>query len=284
MTIAGVELIGPEVANVSAFLIFGGLSVLIMAMAKGGFGGSIGLLAVPIMIYAVGAETSRGVGLMLPILIATDYMNIIVWWRQWRWKIVARLLPGAVVGIVVAWIVLHQMGFGGGDVSEQATASRAAADAWMKMGIGVISLSFVTIRLIQAFRSRKLAFRPVMWQSTVAGGIAGVTSTFAHAAGPVTAMYLLPQNLGKNAYVSTTVLYYWIGNQLKLAPYIHMKLINTESLLLGLVLVPVVPVGVLLGRWLSQRVNEKVFNMIVYTLLGLTGVDMCRKAVVALWL
>lgn len=284
MTIAGVELIGQEVPNVWMFLTFGALSVLIISMAKAGFGGSIGLLAVPMMIYAVGDQTSLATGLFLPILIAADYMNIVVWWRKWRWGVVLRLLPGAALGIAIAWIALHQMGFGEEIVTEQAGTSRAAADAWMKMAVGVISLSFVMIRIIQALRSKQLAFRPVMWQSTIAGGAAGVTSTFAHAAGPVISMYLLPQQLGKNSYVGTTALYYFIANQMKLAPYIHLKLITARSLLLGLTLVPAVPIGVVLGRWLARRVNEKVFNVIVYSLLGLAGFDLCKQAVQKLWL
>ncbi|MHC4985131.1 MAG: TSUP family transporter, partial [Planctomycetota bacterium] len=175
------------------------------------------------------------------------------------------------------WVALYWMGFGDGATDEMASQKKMA-DALMKLVIGVICLSFVTIRAIQAFRSKPMAFRPVMWQSTAAGMTAGATSTFAHAAGPVTAMYLLPQRLGKNAYVATTVLYYWIGNQIKLVPYISLDLINTKTLLMGLVLVPAVPIGVVLGKTLSKRVNEKVFGGIVYTLLALTGFDMCRKA------
>jgi len=282
VTVFGVDLIGGQVPDVTTYLVLGGLAVMIMSMAKAGFGGSIGLLAIPLMTYATGGKASLGVALFLPILIATDYMNIIVWWRQWRWPVAARLLPGAVLGVLIAWAALHWMGFGQQAGSNRAEADRAIADAVMKLGIGVISLSFVTIRAIQAIRSRQMVFRPVMWQSTVAGGIAGVTSTFAHAAGPVTAMYLLPQQLGKNAYVATTVLYYFIGNQIKLAPYIHLNLINRESLLLGLALVPVVPVGVILGRWLAKKINEKIFGAIVYSLLTLTGFDLCLKAIMSL--
>ena len=100
----------------------------------------------------------------------------------------------------------------------------------------------------------------------------------AHAAGPVTAMYLLPQHLGKDTYVATTVIYYWIANQLKLAPYLALGMINRESLLMGVALVPAVPVGVLLGRYFAGKINEKVFTAIVYILLAMAGVDMCVKA------
>ena len=280
MTLFGIELIAGGQAELWRFFVLGGLAVLIVSMAKGGFGGSIGLLSVPIMIYAVG-EASLATGVFLPILIATDYVNMVVWWRQWRWPVVAKLLPGAVIGVAAAWVALHWMGFGDG-AGEDTASQKQMADALMKLAIGVICLGFVTIRAIQAFRSKPMAFRPVMWQSTAAGVTAGATSTFAHAAGPVTAMYLLPQQLGKNAYVATTVLYYWIGNQIKLAPYLALDLINTRTLLIGLLLIPAVPMGVALGKLLSSRVNEKVFGGIVYTLLALTGFDMCRKALIFL--
>jgi uncharacterized protein len=95
-------------------------------------------------------------------------------------------------------------------------------------------------------------------------------------------MYMLPQQLGKESYVATTVLYYWIANQLKLVPYLSLGMINRKSLLMGLVLVPAVPVGVLLGRYFAGKINEKVFSVIVYVLLGMAGVDMCIKAAIIL--
>ena len=281
MTVFGIELVGDQVPDLARFLVIGGLAVLLLSMAKAGFGGSVGLLAVPMMIYAVGDEASLSVGLMLPILIATDYMNMVAWWRKWRWSVAAKLLPGAVVGILIGWGILAWMGYGG-DASAEATQRKDFADGLLKLAVGVISLSFVTIRSIQAIRSKPMAFRPVMWQSAVAGGVAGSTSTLAHAAGPVTAMYMLPQQLGKDTYVATTVLYYWIANQLKLVPYLSLGMINRQSLLMGLALVPAVPVGVLLGRYFAGKVNEKVFTVIVYVLLGMAGVDMCIKAAIKL--
>jgi len=259
------------------------MSVMVLSMAKAGFGGSVGLLSVPLMIYAVGGDrTSLATGLMLPILIATDYMNVVVWWRRWKWRVVWPLLPGAVVGVVLAWVALSWMGFGDGAASAEAVMRKQLADAVMKLTIGVICLGFVTIRSLQALRAKPMASRPVFWQSTAAGVVAGATSTVAHAAGPVTAMYLLPQQLGKEGYVATTVMYYWIANQIKLAPYLGMQLINADSLRMGAVLIPAVPVGVLLGRFLAGKVSEKVFSAIVYSLLALAGIDMCHGAIRAL--
>ena len=42
------------------FLLLGGLSVLLMGAAKAGFAGSVGILSVPIMIYACGGDAPLG--------------------------------------------------------------------------------------------------------------------------------------------------------------------------------------------------------------------------------
>jgi len=128
-----------------------------------------------------------------------------------------------------------------------------------------------------------MVFRPVWWQATGVGSVAGFTSTLAHAAGPVTTMYMLPQRLSKEQYVATTVLYYWIGNQLKLPVYVAMNMVNRKSLLVGLVLLPAVPVGAWLGKYLAKRISQKVFTAIVYTLLAGAGVYLCKDAIQALW-
>jgi len=97
-------------------------------------------------------------------------------------------------------------------------------------------------------------------------------------------MYLLPQGMPKERYVPTTVLFYFIANQIKLIPYFMLALISVESLKTGLVLLPAVPVGVILGKLLANRISQNVFLVIVYTLLGLAGLHLGYGAINKLWL
>ena len=91
-------------------------------------------------------------------------------------------------------------------------------------------------------------------------------------------MYLLPQRLPKGRYVATTVLYYWIGNQMKLIPYYERDLLAVPALAAALGLVPAVVGGALLGVFLHNRVNEKVFRVIVHVLLGGVGLHLVAAA------
>jgi hypothetical protein len=207
MAFFNLDFLTEQVPNPWLFLTLGGLSVMIMAMAKAGFGGAVGLLSIPLMIIACGGNAPSATGMMLPILVACDYVILATWWGRWRWDVVRRLLPGAAVGILIGWAALYLMGVGDGAFDGGGAEREKIASAYLKLCIGVISLFFVAFQAIQALRKEPVTFRPVFWQATGAGTAAGFTSTLAHAAGPVTAMYLLPQRMPKEQYVATTVLY-----------------------------------------------------------------------------
>ena len=262
------------------FIILGCVSALLLSVAKGGFGGSMGLLSVPVMIYACGGNTQLAIGVTLPLLIACDYVAMVSWWRKWDLRAVLLLLPGAVLGVALGaatlWALLRLGGSAGAGASDRANAA-------LRLGIGLIAIGFVILQAIRALRRRSLAFRPVFWQGTAVGTAAGYTSTLTHAAGPIVSMYMLSQQMPKGTFVATTVLYYWIGNQLKLLPYIILGLINTDTMGASLLLVPAVVAGTLLGIFLHGRIEQKHFTAIVYVLLTFAGGDLIIKALGKLW-
>ncbi len=277
MTMIGWAILPAEVGSLPAFLVLGCLAAMLVSVAKGGFGGSIGLLAGPIMIYACGGNARFALGLMLPLLIACDQVSLASWWRKWNLRSVLLLLPGAVVGIALGTAALW--GFGQLDSGGQ----KQATNAWIQMGMGAIALGFVVLQAIRSLRTKPAAFRPVFWQGALIGTTAGFTSTLAHAAGPIVTMYMLPQRMPKGRYVATTVLYYWIGNLMKLPSYIALGLLGADSLRAAGVLAPAVVAGTLLGIFLHRRLGKRPFTGIVYVLLTLAGADLIRKAVTILW-
>ena len=82
------------VAHPVQYLILGTLATVLFAVAKAGFGGGLGLLSVPLMIYACAGDVRQALGIMLPLLIAGDYVAFIAWWRKcWmKWACVKRQL------------------------------------------------------------------------------------------------------------------------------------------------------------------------------------------------
>jgi hypothetical protein len=270
-----------QIENVWLFLIVGSVSAMVFSLAKTGFGGGLGLLAVPIMIYACQGNSDLALGIMLPMLIAADYVAVISWWRVWKLRIIAALLPGVVVGIALAWGALWWLGSleasQAGGVSE-----KQLSDAVLKIAVGLIALFFVTLRIVRYLRKKDLVFRPVPWQSVAAGSSAGFTSTLAHAAGPIATMYLLPQPLSKQQFVATSAALFWFVNQLKLPAYWHLGMINTDTLWAGAALLPAIVIGAVLGRFLHARLGRKQFAAVIYTLLAIAGVDLVRKGLMQL--
>ncbi|MDP6636388.1 MAG: sulfite exporter TauE/SafE family protein [Phycisphaerae bacterium] len=246
---------------------------MVFGMSKTGFGSGISILAVPMMIYACSHKATLAVGIMLPILIVADYVAVISWWRKWSVKAVLALLPATVLGIALGWAALAVF------QRMRIDPKTSAANAWLMLGIGVIALGFVALHLLKRVSGRTDAFRPRNWHTVMTGSTAGFTSTLAHAAGPVITMYLLPQKRSKSSYVATTALFFWTANQIKLVPYLYLNMINTETIGAGLVLLPAIVAGAMLGRFLHHRVGATQFTVIVYALLALAGGHMCYKAI-----
>ena len=266
------SLIPQGIPDITLFLIVGSLAAMVFGMSKTGFGSGISILAVPMMIYACSHKATLAVGIMLPILIVADYVAVISWWRKWSVRTVLALLPATVLGIAIGWLALA------GFQQMKIDPKTSAANAWLMLGIGMIALAFVGLHILKRVVGRTASFRPNRWHTALAGGTAGFTSTLAHAAGPIITMYLLPQRRSKGTYVATTALFFWMANQIKLIPYLCLQMVNTETLGAGLVLLPAIVAGAMLGRFLHHRVGPTQFTVIVYTLLALAGGHLCYKA------
>jgi len=280
MDMLGFVLIPGTIENPLLFIVLGSLSAILVSTAKAGFGGSIGILSFPILLYACGGRAYLAAGVMLPLLITCDLVAVASWWGKWRARPVRLLLGGAVLGIAAGGVALWALRRLDGPAAAQAGRANAA----LTLAIGLIAILFVVLRGLGALRRRPPAFRPVLWQGALFGAAGGFTSTLAHAAGPIITMYMLPQQLDKGTYVASTVLYYWLNNLIKLLPYFLLGMINTETLGAGLLLVPAVLVGTLSGLALHHRLGQRQFEGIVYALLALAGIHLSIKGAESIWL
>ena len=105
---------------------------------------------------------------------------------------------------------------------------------------------------------------PEPWRSGLTGGFAAVSSTLAHAAGPIIAIYLLPLKLDRQLFVGTCAVYFFILNSAKLPAYYASGQFAHASILFTARLLPLVIAGAIFGRWLNKRINDMLFTKIVY--------------------
>lgn len=234
------------------------LAVLLIGVSKAGFGGGTGIIATPLLALTI--PVTDAAALLLPILIIADLFSLYHYRHQFDARLIRFMLPSATVGII-----LGALFFGSFSHNEQI----------LKLGIGLLSVLFVLFELLRTQIFDRLGEkRPGITIGIFFSGLAGFTSTLAHAGGPPATIYLLPQKLPRQMFVGTSVVFFTAVNLIKLIPYSYLNLLRVGNLTTILILSPLAYVGVGLGIYLNRRFTDKWFNRLIYTLLFLTGIQL----------
>ncbi len=218
------------------------LAALMVGVAKGGLNG-IGPLITLLVASAV--PTTVAIGVLLPLLMIGDVVALWAHWQKWDTAILRRLLPGATVGVVVASFFLQS-------VSETA----------LQRVLVVVTLGFVVYRLAEP-RLRVTAFEPKPWHGVAAGATAGITSTAAHVGGPPVAMYLLAERVPPRTFVASSAALFFLINWFKVPGYLAAGLFERNLLTTMAPAALLIPPGVLLGRWIVTKLDQRTFDAII---------------------
>ncbi|MCA9960671.1 MAG: sulfite exporter TauE/SafE family protein [Anaerolineales bacterium] len=233
-------------------------AVILVGIAKAGFGGGVGVIATPLMALTI--PVADAAALLLPLLILIDLISIRHYWGQFDRPSLKVLLPSAIIGIALGTLFFQTF-------SDNERA--------LKLGIGILAILFVLYRLGQtALQGAVIGKRLPGSVGHLLGALAGFTSTLAHAGGPPVTIYLLPQKMPRTLFVGSTVIFFTIVNLVKLIPYSLLGLIQVGNLTTILLLSPLCFLGVRLGLWLNEHFTDLWFNRLVYTLLLLTGIQL----------
>lgn len=225
-------------------------AVLIFGMAKGGFGGGIAVVSVPLMTLAVSPVTAAAI--LLPILVVMD--AVAIWSFRGRWSNInlKYTLPGAILGIVVGAFTFRYL-------SEDA----------IRIMIGLMALVFGLDYWLK--RSDSHQRQPNPWRGNWWGSLAGFSSFGIHAGGPPISIYMLPLQMEKTLLMGTFAAFFTVVNLVKVIPYAWLGQFDQSNLLTSLVLVPLAPVGVRLGYYLLHKVSETFIYRLCYFFLLVVG-------------
>jgi uncharacterized membrane protein YfcA len=89
---------------------------------------------------------------------------------------------------------------------------------------------------------------------------------------------LLRRGLEKSVYAGTNLAMFMVGNFLKLIPYGILIWAKPWTFMASLILMPVVPVGVLLGKWLHDRLDQQRLFYWCYILLSVAAAKLLFDA------
>ena len=249
-----------------------------IGVSKSGLPG-ISLLHVVIFAQLFPGQASTGV--VLPMLICGDIGAVLLFRRNARWPHVFRTLPPAVIGVAIGWFLMNWMGqkeFPSGLVERISGRSGAelvqTLNFWMQSHplpirnfnpvIGGIVLTLAVVQLGRNWKPNLFASVPhthaFAWTM---GLIAGTTTMLANAAGPVMGLYLLAVALPKEAFVGTGAWFFLLINCIKVPFSAQLGLISGNSLAFNALLVPLIVLGLFLGRFVVARLPQKWFDTLI---------------------
>ena len=212
-----------------------------VGIGKAGLSG-MGMFHVLIFAFLFGARASTGV--VLPLLLVGDVAAVRTFHQHARWDYVRRMLPPACLGVVVAaWFM------------------RDLDERLYRPVIGWVTLILSILQFARMYRPLWFSDVPhARWFAWTMGILAGAATMLANAAGPVFAIYLIAVGLPKMEFVGTSAWFFFIINLFKVPFSIALGLIRAQTLMLNLILAPAVLVGVLAGRWLLERIPQRLFE------------------------
>ena len=234
-------------------------AILFFGLSKGGIGGAAGALAVPLM--SIVADPRIAAAVMLPLLLVMDATALAKFARYAVWVHLVKLLPGAMLGITLASLAMGMIPENG-----------------LRAGVGIIGLVFAGHffykRRFDNANSKAKSPSGFLW-----GTVSGFTSTQIHSGGIPASVYLYAQNLDRWALTGTSAVFFAILNLVKLVPYGMLGQFNSEVLMTSLILAPLAPCGVLLGRWLLPRIQVAHYYPLLYGFLILASARLIYEGI-----
>lgn len=239
-------------------------AVILVGLSKGGFGGAVGFVGVPML--ALVMSPVQGAAILLPILCLMDATSVWTWRGVYDRQTLAVTLPGAAVGIGIGWLTAAMVTVG-----------------MVRLIVGAVAIVFVGRWLWQLARRRgdvpagRGTLAGAFW-----GTIAGFTSFVAHVGGPPFQVYALPLRLDPKIFTGTSVIFFAITNALKVIPYFALGQFDATNLAASAVLMPIAPLATLAGAWLVRRMRPEIFYPFTYVTVAIIAVKLIYDEIGAL--
>lgn len=227
-------------------------AVILLGLSKGGFAG-LGTISLPMIALVI--SPIQAAAILLPILIVQDAVSVWSFRREWSGRIIAELLPGAIVGIGLGWLLAAQ-------VSVKAVMA----------ALGAITIVFAVQRLwVERRGTIAAAANAPAWIGSLFGIVSGFTSQIAHAGAPPFQMWVIPRRLDHLTFAGTTAIFFAAVNWIKVPAYWALGQFNHETLMTAAVLMPVAILSTFGGVKLIRHVSADRFYQAIYVLMLLVG-------------
>ena len=239
---------------------FAVVAVLAVAISKSGFGGALASLSLPLLLFVLPPKAALGV--LLPLFLVIDVWVVHTWRRMLDRRILLFMCAFGVLGQIVGWVLFDYLSDRILTFLIGMTACITAAN-YARRRVWPDAQSHAEIA---AAVSRRIWQRSALWC-----GLSGVSSFVSLAGGIPAQIFLLPHGLARQTFVGTLCVYFLTINISKIPFYIDVGIFTAETFKVAVFLLPVIPFGVMIGRWLNNNMSDRVFYDISHFILLCMG-------------
>ncbi len=180
---------------------------------------------------------------------------MMVHWKRWDGSIILQLVPGAILGVLLATYFLAQLSGEG-----------------IRITLAIIVLIFVLLKSLEGWLLKQFQYRPRRGHGWFAGIVSGITSTLAHGGGPPVSIFLLLQAMKPETFAATAAFFFFVVNWVKVPSYLAAGIFDGSLIRSMLLILPLVPLGIWTGKWGVTRVGRESFEKVVLILLAVSGI------------
>lgn len=229
-------------------------------MSKGGLA-SAAALAVPML--ALFMNPIQAAAILLPVFLATDWVAVWLYRRNYSGRNLAILIPAMLLGILLATVITPW-----------------TPESGLLLVTGFIGLWYVARSWLGRATTATVPARVgpgLFW-----GVLTGVTSFITHSGSPPSQAYLLPQRLPRLEFAGTIAIAFAVGNLAKVPGYWALGAFEALDLALTATLIGAGVIGTVAGRWIVGRLHDATYARVIEgLLLALSLLLIWRAAAVA---
>lgn len=228
-----------------------GTAAFLVGMRRGGVNGAA-VLGVILLASHFTAAASVGIGVL--IFLYADIQATVLLYRDVDWKVLGKLLGPTVVGLAIAALIGRRLPTG---VFE-----------WVLFSIIVVA--YVGMVAQRTNRKQNHDRNVPGYVTLIAGFLSGFTSMIGNLASVFVAIYFAATGALKAQFIATSVWFFFALNLIKLPIHIWgWKTLTAEMLPKTLILIPVVSLGIWVGRVVVRRMSEKTYWRFVIVVAGM---------------
>ncbi len=238
------------------------MAVFSVSISKSGFGGALGALSAPLMLTILPAKVTLAI--LLPLYLIADVWTVYIWRGYAAKTILFWMVLTALIGQFLGYLLIEIID----DNTLKAVIGALALITGVRYWLAVLKPSLSARPRVTArdFR-RRFRQRCAIWCT-----FSGLSSFISLTGGIGVQIFMLPMAIHRFFFVGTLAWYFLFINLAKIPLFFDLDLFNAQTIGISAFLLPVIPIGVIAGRWLNRRMSDKLFYRVGHLALVLLGI------------